>query len=112
MPTPAGRKRFRISVERIRPQSVGRLGEQKQAPKNWQEWKRVWASIEALSAREIVQSDRAQSVISFRIVITALPGLTERDRIRWKGGVLNIVSIQPRGYRQEDQELLCTQEKD
>lgn len=112
MPLPAGATRYRVTIERLRPQTVGRFGEQKQNAANWSAWQEVWASVDALSAREIVQSDRTQAVITFRVRIRTLPGLTERDRVRWRGGVLNIQSIQLRGTRLEEQELLCAQEVD
>jgi len=116
MPLPAGAARYRFTVERLKPQSTGRFGERKEGAENWFALDRVWGSVEALSAREIVQSDRTQAVITYRVRIRTYSGqkapLTERDRLRWKGGILNIQSIQLRGSRLEEQELLCAQEVD
>lgn len=113
MALPAGALRHRVTIERVKPQSVGRLGEQRQTPDRWAAWQaNVPANVTAFSAREVVQSDRTQALISYTVRIRTLKGLTPRDRLRWNGIILNIQSIQLRGLRLEEQEILCSQEAD
>ena len=112
MPLPAGELRQRVTIERIKPQSTGRLGEQLQTPDRWVALREVRASVSAIAAREIIQSDRTQAMVTYKVRIRATDDLTPRDRLRWNGIVLNIVSIQLRGIRYEEQEILCSQEVD
>lgn len=112
MALPAGALRQRVTIERLKPQSTGRLGEQRQTPDRWAPWQEVWASVQAVSGREVIQSDRTQALVTYTVRVRTREGLTPRDRLRWKGLVLNIVSIQLRGLRLEEQEILCSQEVD
>lgn len=104
----AGDLKRRVVVEQPR-EAVNNLGE---TTLTWSEYVTTWAAIEGLSVREIVQSGRQQSVISYKVHMRRVPGITTRMRLRWNGGVLNIQSIVYRGKQLEDIELLCAEEAD
>lgn len=108
----AGSMKQRVTLERLREQSVSAFGEQKATPDQWFAVRPMWASVEAFSAREVLQSDRTQATITYTVRIRRQDDITTRDRFRWDGGVLNIQSIQLRGFRKEEMEILCGQEVD
>lgn len=104
----AGELKRRVVIEQPR-EAVNSLGE---TTLTWSEFASAWASIEGLSVREIVQSGRQQAVISYKVRMRRVPGITTRMRLRWNGGVLNIQSILYRGKQLEDIEVLCAEESD
>lgn len=108
----AGTMRERLTVERLREQAVSAFGEQRQTPDRWYALRSLWGSVQAFSAREVLQSDRTQTMMTYIVRIRRMPELTTRDRFRWRGGILNIQSIQLRGVRKEEMEILCGQEVD
>lgn len=104
----AGDLKRRVVIEQPR-EAVNTLGE---TTLTWVDYATAWAAIEGLSVREIVQSGRQQAVISYKVHLRRVPGITTRMRLRWNGGVLNIQSIVYRGPQLEDIELLCAEESD
>lgn len=110
MPLPAGLMNQRVVIERLKPQSTGRFGEQVTSSDKWAEMRTVWAAVFSVNANEIVQSDRAQAFIQYKVRIRTIPELRTKDRLRWAGRILNIQAIQLRGLRREEQEILCTEE--
>lgn len=110
MPLPAGLLNQRVVIERLKPQAASRYGEQVTSHDKWSTWRTVWAAVFPIAANEIVQSDRTQAFIQYKVRIRALADLRAKDRLRWAGRVLNIQAVQLRGLRREEQELLCTEE--
>lgn len=104
----AGDLKRRVVIEQPR-ESSNNLGETTLA---WVTYATAWASVEGLTAREIVQSGRQQGIISYRVRMRRVPGITQRMRLRWNGGVLNIQSVVYRGKQLEDIEMLCAEEAD
>jgi len=104
----AGDLKRRVVIEQPR-EAVNSLGE---TTLTWATFTTAWAAIEGLNVREIVQSGRQQSVISYKVKMRRVPGLTTRMRLQWNGGVLNIQSILYRGAQLEDVEVLCAEEAD
>jgi SPP1 family predicted phage head-tail adaptor len=103
--------RRRITIE-FPPDETNQLGEAVVMSDRWTTWKSAWAAVEAVTAREALQSDRTQTAITYKVRLRTLTGLTTRHRIRWQGGILNIQSILLRGQRLEEQELLCAEQVD
>jgi SPP1 family predicted phage head-tail adaptor len=112
MALPSGSLRRRVVIERLSEQSTNAFGESVQTPDRWLAVRTVWASVEAISAREAVQSERTQTSISYKVRLRTQPDLTTKDRLRWQGGVLNIQSVLLRGNRLEEQEVLCAEQVD
>lgn len=110
MPLPAGLMNQRVTIERLRSGTAGRFGEQPTKSTAWSEVRTVWGNVMAITAQEIVQSDRSQAFVQYRVRIRTVPDLRAKDRLRWAGKVLNIQSVQLRGLRREEQEILCTEE--
>jgi SPP1 family predicted phage head-tail adaptor len=104
--------RRRVTIERPRENAVNALGEAVVTSDQWTPWKTVWAAVDAITAREAVQSARTQTSITYKVRIRTEPELNTKHRIRWQGGILNIQSIMLRGQRLEEQELLCSEETD
>ena len=62
----------------------------------------VWGSVTAVSATERPVQDGVQGTASYRIVIRYRADVTSRNRIKWRGRVLDILSaIDPDGSRDE-----------
>lgn len=112
MALPSGAMQRRVTIERPRENAVNAFGESVVTSDQWLPWKTVWASVEAISAREAVQSDRTQTAITYKVRIRTDLTLKTTHRLRWQGGILNIQSIVLRGQRLEEQEILCAEEKD
>lgn len=110
MPLPAGLMNQRLTIERLKPQAAGRFGEQITNAAQWYEVRTVWGNVLAITANELIQSDRAVPFIQYRVRIRTSPDLKAKDRLRWAGRVLNIQAVQLRGLRREEQEILCTEE--
>lgn len=110
MPLPAGLMNQRITIERLRPNSSGRFGEQITTHDKWSAVRTVWGAVFALTASEMLQSDRTQAFIQYRVRIRTISDLRAKDRLKWAGRILNIQAVQLRGLRREEQEILCMEE--
>jgi SPP1 family predicted phage head-tail adaptor len=101
-----------VTIEKLSDQTLNAFGESVQTSDQWIVVRSVWAGVMAINAREIVQSDRTQNTITYKVRMRAQPDLTTKHRLRWQGGVLNIQSIVLRGARLEEQEILCAEQVD
>jgi len=110
MPLPAGVMNQRVTIERLKQQAAGRFGEKITTSNQWDAVRTVWANVMSMTANELLQSDRSQAFIQYRVRIRTVPELRAKDRLRWAGRVLNIQGIQLRGLRREEQEILCSEE--
>ncbi len=67
----------------------------------------VWASVEPLSGRELVNSDRTIGVISHRIRLRYLAGVTDKMQVQYGSRIFNIVSVINKEERNTELELMC-----
>ena len=98
----AGRLRERVIVQQAS-ESRNALGETVQA---WGTYSTVWASVEGVSARELLSAGQQQISISHRVRMRYLAGLTQSMRLQWRNRTLEIVSLLEHNNRSEH-ELLC-----
>jgi SPP1 family predicted phage head-tail adaptor len=91
----SGLMRERVTVQRpVEQQSA--FGE---ATITWEPEGEVWASVQGLSSREVLQAQQANAVITHKIRIRFFPGLTHQHRLVWRGRVMEISSVQERETR-------------
>lgn len=76
-----------------------------QATLEWASYKTVWASVEGLSSRDVLQAMQANVIASHRIRMRYLDGVTPQCRIVWRGRTMEIASITER-YKRTVYELL------
>ncbi|MBW5800065.1 phage head closure protein [Halomonas elongata] len=88
----AGKLRHRITLQRYEDQKQGPSGE---LIGRWIDVATVWASIEALSAREFIAAQSTQSEITVRITIRYRPGLDATMRAVHDGAIYNIHGVLP-----------------
>jgi SPP1 family predicted phage head-tail adaptor len=98
----AGELRERVTVQ-IASQTTNALGEMVPA---WSDSATVWASVQGVTAREFLLAGQQQTEISHRVKMRYLPGLSQQNRLEWRGRTLEIISILERENRSEH-ELLC-----
>jgi SPP1 family predicted phage head-tail adaptor len=85
----AGKLRERVTVQ-IASGATNTLGE---TVLTWANSTAVWASVEGVSAREALASDRQETAITHRVRLRYLPGLTQNMRFSWRSRTLEIVSL-------------------
>ena len=98
----AGKMRERVTVQ-IASGSTNTLGETVLA---WNNSTAVWASVEGVSAREALALGQQETVVTHRVRMRHLPGLTQQMRFSWRSRTLNIVSLLEHGNRSEH-EAVC-----
>ena len=98
----AGDLRERVTVQ-IASGSTNALGETVLA---WNNSTSVWASVEGVSAREALALGQQETVVTHRVRMRHLPGLTQQMRFSWRSRTLNIVSLLEHGNRSEH-EAIC-----
>lgn len=98
----AGKLRERVTVQ-IASGSTNTLGETVLA---WNNSTAVWASVEGVSAREALALGQQETVVTHRVRMRHLPGLTQQMRFSWRSRTLNIVSLLEHGNRSEH-EAVC-----
>lgn len=98
----AGKMRERVTVQ-IASGSTNTLGETVLA---WSNSTAVWASVEGVSAREALALGQQETVVTHRVRMRHLPGLTQQMRFSWRSRTLNIVSLLEHGNRSEH-EAIC-----
>ena len=98
----AGKMRERVTVQ-VASGSTNTLGETVLA---WNNSTAVWASVEGVSAREALALGQQETVVTHRVRMRHLPGLTQQMRFSWRSRTLNIVSLLEHGNRSEH-EAVC-----
>jgi len=88
----AGKLRHRVTL-----QSPGRTQDPATGEMiaGWTDVTTVWASIEALSAREFIAAQAAQSEITARVVMRYRPGVEATMRLKHGADVYNIHGVLP-----------------
>ena len=99
----AGDLRERVSVMAYR-ETKNAMGEV--VPVYDQTFATVWASVQGVTARELLLAGQQQTEISHRVRLRYLPGLTQQMRLSWRGRTLEIVSILEHENR-SIHELIC-----
>lgn len=82
----AGKLRHRIQIQRKVTAQDPVTGEQ--LTNQWEDFARVWASVEDLSARDFVAAQAIQSEAKSRVVIRYREGITADMRIVLNSGVI------------------------
>jgi SPP1 family predicted phage head-tail adaptor len=59
----------------------------------------VWAYVEGLSSRDILQAQQANVVATHKIIIRYRASVTVQHRIVWRGKTLEIASVTERQHR-------------
>ncbi len=93
----AGKLRERVTVQ-IASGVTNTLGE---TVLTWADSTQAWASVEGVSAREALTNNQQESVVSHRVTLRHLEGLTQQMRFSWRGRTLEIVSLLEHGNRSE-----------
>ena len=93
----AGKLRERITVQ-IATGATNALGE---TVLTWANSTQAWASVEGVSARESIGLSQQEIVVSHKVRMRYLSGLTQNMRFAWRGRTLEIVSLLEYGNRSE-----------
>lgn len=102
----AGRLRERVTVQ-IPSGTTNPLGE---TVISWSNSTAVWASVEGVSAREALALGQQETVLTHRVRMRYLPGLTQDMRLVWRNRTLEIVSLLEHGNRSEH-EAICEEQR-
>ena len=97
-----GKLRERVTVQ-IASGTTNTLGETVLA---WSNSTAVWASVEGVSAREVLSFGQQETSITHKVRLRYLPGLTQQMRFAWRSRTLDIVSLLEHGNRSEH-EAIC-----
>lgn len=84
-----GKMRERVTVQ-IAAGTTNALGE---TVLSWSNSTAVWASVQGVSANEALASGQQENVVTHRVRLRYLPGLTQQMRFAWRSRTLNIVSL-------------------
>ena len=61
----------------------------------------IYAEVEGLTSRDIVQAQQANVIASHRIRIRMRPDVSIRSRVIWRGRTMEVASITERGIREK-----------
>jgi len=92
-----GELRERVTVQ-VASGATNALGE---TVLTWADSTTTWASVEGVSAREALANSQQEIVVSHRVRMRYLAGLTQNMRFAWRGRTLEIVSLLEYGNRSE-----------
>lgn len=88
----AGRMNERVSL--LAPtESRGAMGE---ATISYDTEDTVWAEVEGLTARDVLQAQQADVVASHRIRIRHRPTISYQHRVVWRGKTMEVASVSDR----------------
>lgn len=66
---------------------------------SWSDYATVWASVDGLSSRDIMQAQQANVIATHRIRIRHRPGVVHEHRIKWRDRIMEIASVTDREDR-------------
>ena len=92
-----GELRERVTVQ-VATGATNTLGE---TVLTWANSTQTWASVEGVSAREALDNNQQEIVVSHKVRMRYLSGLTQNMRFAWRGRTLEIVSLLEYGNRSE-----------
>jgi len=91
-----GKMRERVTIQS--PSEVrGRSG---QTTLEWSDTATVWASVEGLSSRDILQAQQANVIATHRIRIRHRDDVTHTHRLVWRNRTMEIASVTDRMGRE------------
>lgn len=99
-----GRMRERVTIQ-APGTGMNSLGE---ISVEWSDAAVVWAKVEGLRAREILQAMQANTIVSHKVTIRFFDGITHEHRLIWRGRKMEIVSVTEKMDRQFH-ELMVTE---
>lgn len=70
-----------------------------EATLSWATEATVWASVDGLASRDVLQAQQANVIASHKVVMRFRSTVTPQYRLVWRGKTLEIVSISPRDNR-------------
>lgn len=97
--------RERVTVE----YAVENLGTSGETTLEWKEETTVWASVEGVSASEVIGAAQQAIEVTHRVRMRYLDGLTQKNRLKWRGRTLDIVSLLEHGDRSQH-EAICVED--
>lgn len=98
-----GRLRHRITIQRTVETQSG-TGE---TTYTWLTIATVWASVNDLSGRELLQADAGSAEVTVRVILRYVESVTPLCRILHGSRTLEIVHVNNVQGRQKEYELLC-----
>lgn len=66
---------------------------------SWATFAEVWASVDGLSSRDIMQAQQANVIASHRVRIRHMDGVTHLQRVVWRGKTMEVASVTDRDNR-------------
>jgi len=97
-----GRLRERVTVQQAT-ESRNSLGE---TLLTWSTYAERWASVEGVSAREVLAAGQMDVTVTHRVRMRYVDGMTQNMRLLWRSRTLDIVSLLEHANRSEH-ELIC-----
>lgn len=101
----AGRLRHRIVIQSPT-ETINSYGEREQT---WATFATVWASIEPMRGRELLEAQQINAELSVKIRIRYLASVKPKYRISWDSRTFEINSIANIEERDREIELMCTE---
>ena len=102
----AGRLRHRVSIQ-TQSTTLDSYGEPSDS---WSTDDTVWAAIEPVSGSERDIGEGLAGIVSHRVIVRYLSGLTPKSRILFGSRVLGITSILDQDEKNEYMKLMCKEE--
>lgn len=91
----AGKLNERVTIQVPR-ETRNTLGE---SYVTWADLATVWARVEGMSSREVLQAMQANAIVSHKIHIRFRDGVTHEARVVWRGRTMEIASVVERQNR-------------
>ena len=99
----SGRLRHRIDLET----NVGTTNTFGAITDTWSLWTTLWASVEPLSGRELLQAQQMQADITHRVRFRYVSGVTAKMRVAYGSRYFNILSVINDQERNREIVLMC-----
>lgn len=91
----AGKLNERVTVQVPR-ETRNTLGE---SYVTWTDLATVWARVEGMNSREVLQAMQANAIVSHKIHMRYRDGVTHEARVVWRGRTMEIASVVERQNR-------------
>jgi SPP1 family predicted phage head-tail adaptor len=100
----SGELRERVTIQ-VSAESRNNLGE---TTLTWTDFTTRWASVEGVSAREVLLNGQQDINLTHRVRMRYVDGLTQNMRLIWRGRTLEVISLLEHNNRSEH-ELICSE---
>lgn len=100
----SGELRERVTIQ-VSAESRNNLGE---TTLTWADFTTRWASVEGVSAREVLLNGQQDINLTHRVRMRYVDGLTQNMRLIWRGRTLEVISLLEHNNRSEH-ELICSE---